>query len=41
MHGEPPTNTWRFVEEANDVALMDAAAIVAAAVAQASMEHAS
>ncbi len=34
MHGEPPADVWRLVADANDVALIEARAIVAAAAAR-------
>lgn len=34
MHGEPPVDAWRLVMDANDVALIEARAIVAAAAAR-------
>lgn len=34
LHGEPPMDVWRLVGNANDVALIEARAIVAAAAAR-------
>jgi len=38
LHGDPPLEFWRFVANANEVALIEAAAIVAVAAATRSTE---
>ena len=35
MHGEPPLRDWRFVDDPNDVALVDASGMLAALCAEA------